>query len=862
MSDIAFSVIVNNNGIDDIVFKTIMLKGANGNSIASIEKTSTVGLVDTYTITLTDGTVGGTFTVTNGTLSSFDDHLDGASTNAPQNKVVKEAIDDINENLDDINDFIDALDASKISIDNTEIGLQSTNVQDAIGELDVNSTNNATAIASEASARESADTLINNRINDIIALPDGSTTADAELVDIRIGADGTSYASAGDAVRNQLENISNYLVDVTDDSLDNKFYLPIIGKSFNSSGSGYNIIDITNPTTNASWNSYVIACSESDSFTVFAKGGTTTYAWAFIDSSGTILSRSSSGATVNGNVVTAPANTSYLVVNDKSLTGRVYRNMLFWKRANDQIDFKAFNSIFYVANGGNISWSDYNASPVSFNVGTNNYILRIKGKNYEITPQEILSEASNAGLTVSGNTITGTSYMIYFDVSNEVVKIKKDVVLIANLGIQSRNPIIFYAHFKSVRAGMACDYMMLKRIETLESTSDSLQDSVSALEDVVDTVPVFYRDHLESKKASILSNMMEVGKDGETFIFITDIHWENNDQNSPLLTSYLLDHLNINNLICGGDIINEGEKSEMAEIMQECIASFQHENVLMPCAYGNHDSNANGTQSSEWFNVNEQYALMQKQAERLVNYFTPTNNNNYNWNFYYDIANTKTRFIVIDTGNNGSFNKFSYLADCLNSTPEGYGIVLIAHWLIQSTITQTSRDLEAMCDAYNARESVTISAGTFDMSNGKGTVFLILGGHAHNNFNWYSSDGIPVVTIDCDNGIRSNNTETPYVTNTITAQSFGVFTVNHSNGDVKEVKIGRGFDHKYNSGINSVSVGNTLTLTTDISNPTWSTSDSNVAIVNNGVVSGVSSGMVVITAKGTSNKESWCIVVS
>ena len=65
MNDIAFSVLVG-NGFDDIIFKTIMLKGDKGNSIASIEKTSTSGKVDTYTIYLTDGTVGGTFTVTNG----------------------------------------------------------------------------------------------------------------------------------------------------------------------------------------------------------------------------------------------------------------------------------------------------------------------------------------------------------------------------------------------------------------------------------------------------------------------------------------------------------------------------------------------------------------------------------------------------------------------------------------------------------------------------------------------------------------------------------------------------------------------------------------------------------------------------
>lgn len=61
MDNITFKATISRN----IIFKTLLLKGEAGNNIVSIEKTSSQGLVDTYTITLTDGTTT-TFQVTNG----------------------------------------------------------------------------------------------------------------------------------------------------------------------------------------------------------------------------------------------------------------------------------------------------------------------------------------------------------------------------------------------------------------------------------------------------------------------------------------------------------------------------------------------------------------------------------------------------------------------------------------------------------------------------------------------------------------------------------------------------------------------------------------------------------------------------
>ena len=162
-----------------------------------------------------------------------DTEFDATSYNAIANKTVTEKFASVDaiaaSTIENLNSEIETRLSSDDALSN-RITTLDNNLSNTIADLNDGLETEKTAreddvatltanLASESETRAAADSILDARITAIASLPEGSTSGDAELIDIRIGYNGETYESAGDAVRGQVKDLH----DITDGVSDVNF---------------------------------------------------------------------------------------------------------------------------------------------------------------------------------------------------------------------------------------------------------------------------------------------------------------------------------------------------------------------------------------------------------------------------------------------------------------------------------------------------------------------------------------------------------------------------------------------------------------------------------------------------------------
>lgn len=133
---------------------------------------------------------------------------------------LKNYVDNYFDNLDIDTQINEKLD--EMAQDGTLSNLLAPFVDENFQEIE-NTVNNQN---DKISSLETNVNTINSRVNELTSLPEGSTSGDAELQDIRVGAFGRTYDTAGDSVRSIMKS---FFKDITQDVLDTKVEGKFIG---------------------------------------------------------------------------------------------------------------------------------------------------------------------------------------------------------------------------------------------------------------------------------------------------------------------------------------------------------------------------------------------------------------------------------------------------------------------------------------------------------------------------------------------------------------------------------------------------------------------------------------------------------
>lgn len=332
---------------------------------------------------------------------------------------------------------------------------------------------------------------------------------------------------------------------------------------------------------------------------------------------------------------------------------------------------------------------------------------------------------------------------------------------------------------------------------TVPSTakSDDLASLIMSIE-AVEKPPAYWQAELATKTAEINSALEAAGDNRAAFLWYTDAHWKSNYGQSPTLLKYLSKNTGIKKTFFGGDIaVDASGEIDILRAWQELVSDIpNHHSVI-----GNHDNQVSELPTAQ---DRADFFFGPELTGDVVFGTDATNGKNY---YYIDNHIEQTRYICMSTGRMWVYaDEAQWCIDVLNSTPSGWHIVIVSHlWLdnnyastgtvINTTPPDYIQFLLDVFDAYNYRESGTTSKHSlpYDFSNAAAKIEFIIGGHVHQDYDFTTANGIPVILTECD-AWQERDDVSVAIKGTTTENCVYAVVADYAERIVKVINVGRG----------------------------------------------------------------------
>ena len=624
--------------------------------------------------------------------------------------------------------------------------------------------------------------VLESRMDTFASLQEGSTTGDAELIDIRVDAYGATYPSAGDSVRGQVDAL-------TEDTTSTQNL--VFGKHKVRNGWVKGVYEANgwSALTNANYAHGNIL--PAGTYIVTPASGYYCEAYAYVDDT--------TGTKIDG----MNSNTKH-IDSDSPFVLSVRKNPTDAISDAERLALNDVITVIEITNGHTINRDIILTSGIVFFYGTQKPSIT---KNSDNTYTVIIPDNPRGYYTNNGEfnpivnsgtaqtlTLTVGNYLVYDITTNEFL-----VLNYQGINTTDDNLVIVLVNQNGNLYGQWTRYL------AQEQNDDS------------DALPTYYDNYLPTKLSQIRNYIASAGNDGVSFVFISDVHYDaaevNNMRISPLLIKAVSEETPVKRMICGGDLITSANsKDDALKLIQETITDYRTKTEMDTLwTVGNHEFNnpdANPELSSKQLTIGEVYPFITQGNYEIITLSNSTGA------YYADDHKNKIRYLFTACNYDSSVNTDSieWLIEQLPSTPTDYDIILISHLGIYYNSTLESYtgavdDFKPMLQAlqaYKWHTTFTYDGTTYDFSSKTGTVLGAFLGHYHVDGQnvWYN---IPCCMITTDSLNENPHSSLTRTAGTISEQAFDVVTVDRSNGSIYCTRIGAGNDRQFVNGAWSVS---------------------------------------------------------